>query len=119
MELNGKNFQVYRADNCPVDFPKEYEDRNRKFSYFTGDFGTFDIETTSHIEKRDINGKFESGYGYMYIWQFYSRTTGLVFGHTWEEFGLLLNRISDSFNSDKPQFVIYDHNLSFEFQFLN
>ena len=119
MILNGREFDIHRADECPIEFPLDVEDRNKKFSYYTGDFGTFDIETTSCISEYDADGKYKSGYGYMYIWQFYSRTTGLVMGRTWEEFTYLLNRISNYFHSSKPYFVIYVHNLSFEFAFMN
>ena len=118
LTLNGKDFEIYGASDCPVDFPKEEADRNKKFSYYVGDFGCFDIETTSCILERDEKGRFAKGYGYMYIWQFYSRTTGLVMGRSWDEFILLLNRISSYYHSTKPSFVVYVHNLSFEFGFM-
>lgn len=118
LSLNGKDFPIGQAATCPMGFPKETEDRNKKLSYYTGDFGTFDIETTSCITEKDKDGRFQAGYGYMYIWQFYSKTTGLVMGRTWIEFIGLLNRIVQDFSSKKPYFVIYVHNLAFEFAFM-
>lgn len=70
----------------------------------------FDIETTSV--------KSDSPYGFMYHWQFCMGNT-VCFGRTWEEFKVLIDRLHDSisFKAD-VKYVVYVHNLAFEFQFM-
>ena len=53
----------------------------------------------------------------MYIWQFYSESTGLVMGHYWMEFVRLLQRIHEHYGAVNPRFIIYVHNLPFEMSF--
>lgn len=110
-------------DEVPVygidDFP--YEDlnpisitnrrKNNAKSYCIT-FGTFDIETTT-ITRPD-----GSTYGYMYIWQM--TVGGIVcIGRTWEEWIYFIKKVLESLNcSQDKTFVIYVHNLAFEFQFI-
>lgn len=98
----------------------ERRTKSKKESYYVNDFGTFDIETTSVITEKDGRKRFISGYGYMYIWQFYSRSTGLVMGHYWPEFFELLRKIGERYGCEEgaPRFVIYVHNLPFEAGFM-
>ena len=86
---------------------------------FRLEFGTFDIETTSHIDGYTKEGTI-IGYGYMYIWQFCSAEM-VCFGRTWESFQILLRRINKYYCSVAipATYVIYVHNLSFEFGFMS
>lgn len=83
----------------------------------------FDIETTT-IEPHftyDNHGKkiYDTPpFGFMYHWQFCLIDT-VVFGRTWEEFQCFLARLKKAMTlNDKQRLVIYVHNLSFEFQFM-
>lgn len=69
----------------------------------------FDIETTtiSHNGK-DIN--------FMYIWQFQIDTDVTVYGRTWSEFKLFMDRLRHRLG--KHQLVVYVHNLSYEWQYI-
>lgn len=67
----------------------------------------FDIETTNDRE---------SVQAFMYIWQFQIDNITIM-GRTWNEFIILLQRMSEQLNRDQ-YIVIFVHNLSFEFQFL-
>lgn len=69
----------------------------------------FDIETTtiSHNGKK-IN--------FMYIWQFQINTDVTVYGRTWSEFKLFMDRLRHQLG--KNQLVVYVHNLSYEWQYI-
>lgn len=68
----------------------------------------FDIETT---RLADIEQSI------MYVWMFHVEQLGLtIVGRTWEEFGEFLNKVVDELGNDT--LVIFVHNLSYEFQFL-
>ena len=72
---------------------------------------SFDIETTSLTLK---DGK----YAFMYVWMFCLQGRTIV-GRTWDQFMDLMGRLQYMFQvSRKRRFVIYVHNLSFEFQFM-
>lgn len=68
----------------------------------------FDIETT---RLRDIEQSI------MYIWQFQIGRDVTVIGRTWEEWERFSRRLAECCD-EKEWFVIYVHNLSYEFQFL-
>ena len=68
----------------------------------------FDIETTLIDSIRQ---------SVMYIWQFQIEDQTTIIGRTWEEFRLLLKRISETI-PEGSCVVIYVHNLSYEFQFI-
>ncbi|MBO5900575.1 MAG: hypothetical protein J6Q80_07540 [Lentisphaeria bacterium] len=121
--INGQTYDIKSVRTAPVDklpVGAEKRVRTKRESYYVNDFATFDIESTSVITERDQRGRFRSGYGFMYIWQFYSLSTGLVMGHYWEEFFELLRRIGDHYGNDKyaPKFVIFIHNEPFEAGFM-
>ena len=86
--------------------------------YYT-DVMTFDTETTSYMgEKNDStkNGKC----AFVYIWQMCINGK-IYYGRTIDEFFQLLIKIKQMRiigNHKKGKFVIYVHNLSFDFQFL-
>ena len=123
LDINGKTYDIRSADNAPVHLlpmGAEKRSRTKRDSFYVNDFGTFDIETTSVITQRDERGRFKDGYGFMYIWQFYSDSTGLVMGHYWEEFFRLLRRIGEHYGNEKyaPRFVVLIHNEPFEAGFI-
>lgn len=74
----------------------------------------FDIETTSFITPSGEKSAF------MYIWMFgieYGKPT--YYGRTWEEFTHLCASLKKRFNLGlKCRFVVYVHNLGYEFQFM-
>ena len=115
------DYPIYSASGFPAEeIPKDFDYRghnSRKRKQYFLEFGTFDIETSSHIVYAGEDIDVEHSYGYMYTWQF---CTGykVAVGRTWKEFLDLLERIRKHLDNDVPYFVIYVHNLSFEFQFL-
>lgn len=87
---------------------------------------TFDIETTSlYITPDGRRQVFDAAQppeyyaecdkiGFMYIWQF-SINSAVVYGRTWIEYQELLQAIHGNVPGT---FIVYVHNLGFEFQFL-
>ena len=74
---------------------------------------TFDIET-SKIPK-DNDGHFEA---FMYIWQVCIEGN-VVFGRRWEELQEFMQNVVNAYRlSEEERVVVYVHNLSFEFQFI-
>ena len=69
----------------------------------------FDIETTTAT----INGK---EVNFMYIWQFQIDTDVTIYGRTWSEFREFLSQIRERIPG--KMLVVYDHNLSYEFQYI-
>ena len=69
----------------------------------------FDIETTTaNIKGKEIN--------FMYIWQFQIDEDVTVYGRTWSEFKWFMFRIRERIPG--KMLVVYDHNLSYEFQYI-
>ena len=79
----------------------------KKARHYVGITSAFDIETSV------IPGTEQA---VMYIWQWCFSDT-VVIGRTWDEFTDLQNRIRKSL-PDGCWLVVYDHNLSFELQYL-
>lgn len=74
---------------------------------------TFDIET-SKIPK-DTEGGYEA---FMYIWQICIEGN-VVFGRTWEQWVEFMKHVADAYKlCEDEKIVVYVHNLSFEFQFI-
>ena len=67
----------------------------------------FDIETTT-LEDPEVN--------FMYIWQFQLGPDLTIYGRTWEEFRNMLRSMEAHLGDDT--LVVYDHNLSYEWQYL-
>lgn len=67
----------------------------------------FDIETATN-RALQVN--------YMYVWQFQIDEAYTIIGRTWDEFTELCSRISTAL--DDLTLVIYDHNLSYEWQYI-
>lgn len=82
---------------------------------YLSDFGTFDIETTTY--QMSIIDNEPQYNAFMYQWQF-CIADKVIMGRTWEEFIFLLDQLRIALGlSHNHYFVIYVHNLSFEFQF--
>lgn len=79
--------------------------KNNKAKYYN-DIITFDIETTSY--SKDIS--------FMYIWQMCINGK-CFYGREWYEFIKIIEHLNDIANNVKL-FVVWVHNLSFEFRFL-
>lgn len=106
-------FTAYEYD----DFPWEKLNRlsfktsqNKKIKEYLYQFGTFDIETTS------VYG--DKPYGFMYHWQM-CIAGELLYGRTWPEFVKTCLKLQNIYRTtSERRFVIYIHNLGFEFQFI-
>lgn len=73
----------------------------------------FDIETTRDEETEQ---------SFMYVWQFDVYKDGVHYscvGRYWQEWLSFLHTIENWLPYDPAHFVIYDHNLSYEFQFVS
>lgn len=82
---------------------------------YLSDFATFDIETTTY--QMSIIDNEPQYNAFMYQWQF-CIDDKVIMGRTWEEFLELLEKLRIGLNlSHAHYFVIYVHNLPFEFQF--
>lgn len=74
---------------------------------------TFDIETSKI--PTDNDGHYEA---FMYIWQVCIEGN-VVFGRRWEELQDFMQKVVDAYKlSEGERVVVYVHNLSFEFQFI-
>lgn len=82
---------------------------------YLSDFATFDIETTTY--QMSIIDNEQQYNAFMYQWQF-CIADKVIMGKTWEEFIFLLDQLRICLGlSHNHYFVVYVHNLSFEFQF--
>lgn len=102
--------KVYHCADFPLDtlLKRAQFVRKKKDTYINIPCA-YDIETTS------VDG--DKPYGFMYHWQF-CIDNEVCFGRTWESFTRLLRRMRDvvSFNP-VIKWVVYVHQLAFEFQF--
>lgn len=111
--------EVYTVDNFPYD---EVCDKLLKLRYcghnqtaYIRDFATFDIESTTY-QKSIIDNEPEYN-AFMYQWQF-CIDNKVIMGRTWNTFLELLENLRNGLGlSHNHYFVIYVHNLPFEFQF--
>ena len=79
------------------------------------DFGTFDIETTTY--QMSIIDNEPQYNAFMYLWQC-CLDNKVIMGRTWQEFLDLLEKLRTGLGlSHNHYFVMYVHNLPFEFQF--
>ena len=87
---------------------------NKQITYYNIEAG-FDIETTS---MKSAGGE---KFAYMYVWMVgIGYGEEVYYGNTWEEFVDFCEALSNQFNlTDKKLFVIYVHNLGYEFQFMH
>ena len=131
--LHGNNFVVQSLSNqLPAvdiiytiyDFPfEEVCSKILRMRYcghqqtaYLSDFATFDIETTTYqMSIIDDEPQYNA---FMYQWQF-CMDDKVIMGNTWEEFKSLLKQLRIGLGlSHAHYFVIYVHNLPFEFQFI-
>ena len=112
---------VYNVDNFPYDcLPNLRFSRGWKKEVIENVFLTFDIESTTVAEK-DVDP-----WGFMYHWQadlylLDTDTHHVIFGRRWEEFNLFRTRLSNELvrrGSGCSRFMVFVHNLSFEFYFV-
>ena len=69
----------------------------------------FDIETTTTTyQGQEVN--------FMYIWQFQIGEDLTIYGRTWSEFKKFVDQLSSALDGD--MLVVYDHNLSYEWQYI-
>lgn len=111
--------EIYTIHNFPFD---EVCGKLLRYRYcghhqtaYISDFATFDIETTTYLMSIIDN---EPQYNaFMYQWQF-CIDNKVIMGRTWDEFTELLEILRVGLGlSHNHYFVIYVHNLPFEFQF--
>lgn len=105
--------KIYNVDDFPYFevLTKTNVIRAKKNGCIIAKPATFDIETTN-IKSG------ERPFAFMYLWQFCIEHY-VVFGRRWEEFLLFMDRLrNELFISECRKLVVYVHNLSFEFQFL-
>ena len=83
---------------------------------YLSDFATFDIETTTYqMSIIDDEPQYNA---FMYQWQF-CIDDKVIMGRTWDEFLELLEKLRKNLGlSQAHYFVVYVHNLPFEFQFM-
>lgn len=111
-DFNGEQFKYYTPEDIRLilkNISRETRKKHKIEYYNTAN--AFDIETTSII--RD-----DEKIGIMWMWSF-ALEDNVIIGRTWQEFIECLTAISKSLVCySKRHFVIYCHNLPFEFQWL-
>lgn len=115
--------RIYMSKSGGINVDSFYQELNRRFPYYFPE----DIINPSDQFERIINVYLDNApekmeednkRAVMYVWQIAINGT-VIIGRTWEEFTDLLKQISDYFElHDKKRMIIYVHNLSFEFAFI-
>lgn len=104
---------AYYWNEFPFDILKKDIVKSGKHKMYQRHPMTFDIET-SKIPK-DNDGHYEA---FMYIWQVCIEGN-VVFGRRWEELQEFMEKVVNAYKlSENERVVVYVHNLSFEFQFI-
>lgn len=104
---------AYYWNEFPFDILKKDIVKSGKHKMYQRHPMTFDIET-SKIPK-DNEGHYEA---FMYIWQVCIEGN-VVFGRRWEELQEFMKNVVNAYKlSEGERVVVYVHNLSFEFQFI-
>lgn len=104
---------AYQWNEFPFEILKKDIVKSGKHKMYQRHPMTFDIET-SKIPK-DNDGHFEA---FMYIWQVCIEGN-VVFGRRWEELQEFMKNVVNAYKlSEGERVVVYVHNLSFEFQFI-
>lgn len=110
IEYEGENFIYYDPEDIGDILKRVSRETvsKQKIIYYNS-ANSFDIETTSYITDR---GKL----AFMYMWSF-ALGDDVIIGRTWEQFVDVINQISESMVCyHRRRFVVYCHNLSFEYQ---
>ena len=104
---------AYKWNEFPFEILKKDIVKSGKHKMYQRHPMTFDIET-SKIPK-DNDGHYEA---FMYVWQICIEGN-VVFGRRWEELQDFMERVVNAYKlSENERVVVYVHNLSFEFQFI-
>lgn len=104
---------AYKWNEFPFEILKKDIVKSGKHKMYQRHPMTFDIET-SKIPK-DNEGHYEA---FMYIWQVCIEGN-VVFGRRWEELQEFMEKVVNAYKlSESERVVVYVHNLSFEFQFI-
>lgn len=104
---------AYQWNEFPFDILKKDIVKSGKHKMYQRHPMTFDIETSKI--PTDDEGHYQA---FMYIWQVCVEGN-VVFGRRWEELQEFMNNVVNAYKlSEGERVVVYVHNLSFEFQFI-
>lgn len=104
---------AYYCNEFPFDILKKDIVKSGKHKMYQRHPMTFDIETSKI--PTDDEGHYQA---FMYIWQICIEGN-VVFGRRWEELQEFMQKVVDAYKlSEGERVVVYVHNLSFEFQFI-
>lgn len=104
---------AYKWNDFPFDILKKDIVKSGKHKMYQRHPMTFDIETSKI--PTDDEGHYQA---FMYIWQVCIEGN-VVFGRRWEELQEFMNNVVNAYKlSEEERVVVYVHNLSFEFQFI-
>lgn len=103
---------AYKWNEFPFGILKKDIVKSGKYKMYQRHPMTFDIET-SKIPK-DNEGHYEA---FMYVWQICIEGN-VVFGRRWEELQEFMEKVVNAYKLSEERIVVYVHNLSFEFQFI-
>lgn len=104
---------AYYCNEFPFDILNKDIVKSGKHKIYHKHPMTFDIETSKI--PTDNEGHYEA---FMYIWQICIEGN-VVFGRRWEELQQFMNNVIKAYQlSEGERVVVYVHNLSFEFQFI-
>lgn len=104
---------AYQWNEFPFDILKKDIVKSGKHKMYQRHPMTFDIETSKI--PTDDEGHYQA---FMYIWQICIEGN-VVFGRRWEELQEFMENVVNAYKlSEEERVVVYVHNLSFEFQFI-
>lgn len=104
---------AYKWNEFPFEILKKDIVKSGKHKIYQRKPMTFDIETSKI--PTDDEGHYQA---FMYIWQVCIEGN-VVFGRRWEELQEFMNNVVNAYKlSEGERVVVYVHNLSFEFQFI-
>ena len=104
---------AYKWNEFPFDILNKDIVKSSKHKMYQRHPMTFDIETSKI--PTDDEGHYQA---FMYIWQVCIEGN-VVFGRRWEELQEFMERVVNAYKlSEEERVVVYVHNLSFEFQFI-
>lgn len=98
--------QLFDSSRIPVNNRKKSAYGYRKGATYYQHILAFDIETSRFSDSKD---------SFMYLWQFCIDSEYVTYGRTWDSIKKIFNFMRGNCNY---RYVIYVHNLSFEFQYL-
>ena len=104
---------AYKWNEFPFEILKKDIVKSGKHKMYQRHPMTFDIETSKI--PTDDEGHYQA---FMYIWQVCIEGN-VVFGRRWEELQEFMQNVVNAYKlSEEERVVVYVHNLSFEFQFI-